>query len=150
MTWCRQHYNSDEILFRTVYQKFSNSRLWNWKSFEFQSEIFLHYTDDGKAENILKVSLDLISLPSPSVKIQIMGGKVCLFTLSKHSRQKFEFSLKLKVMGSNPSYLFKYLLIHHRDWNLELDCQSLFSPKISSQIKPAMFEMLETCFRIKR
>ena len=29
-----------------------------------------------KVENILKGSLDLI--PSPSVKIQIMGGKVCL------------------------------------------------------------------------
>ena len=31
----------------------------------------------------------------------------CLITSSKHSRQKFEFSLKVKVMGSNPSY---YLL----------------------------------------
>ena len=29
-----------------------------------------------KEENILKGSLD--SIPSPSVKIQIMGGKVCL------------------------------------------------------------------------
>ena len=32
--------------------------------------------DIGKVENILKGSLD--SIPSPSVKIQIMGGKVCL------------------------------------------------------------------------
>ena len=31
----------------------------------------------GKVEKILKGSLDLISSPSPSVKIQIMGGKVC-------------------------------------------------------------------------
>ena len=31
-----------------------------------------------KVENILKASLDLISSPSPSVKIQIMGGKVYL------------------------------------------------------------------------
>jgi len=30
----------------------------------------------GKVEKILKGSLDLI--PSPSVKIQIIGGKVCL------------------------------------------------------------------------
>ena len=29
-------------------------------------------------EKILKGSLDLILSPSPSVKIQIMGGKVCL------------------------------------------------------------------------
>ena len=32
----------------------------------------------GKVENILKGSLDLIPSPSPSVKIQIMGGKVCM------------------------------------------------------------------------
>jgi len=32
----------------------------------------------GKVEKILKGSLDLIPSPSPSVKIQIMGGKVCL------------------------------------------------------------------------
>ena len=31
-----------------------------------------------KVENILKGSLDLIPSPLPSVKIQIMGGKVCL------------------------------------------------------------------------
>ena len=31
-----------------------------------------------KVDNILKGSLDLISSPSPSVKIQTMGGKVCL------------------------------------------------------------------------
>jgi len=31
----------------------------------------------GKVENILKGSMDLIPSPSPSVKIQIMGGKVC-------------------------------------------------------------------------
>ena len=31
-----------------------------------------------KVERILKGSLDLIPSPSPSVKIQIMGGKVCL------------------------------------------------------------------------
>ena len=32
----------------------------------------------GKVEKIFKGSLDLIPSPSPSVKIQIMGGKVCL------------------------------------------------------------------------
>ena len=36
-----------------------------------------------KVENILKGSLDLIPSPSPSVKIQIMGGKVCLRCKSK-------------------------------------------------------------------
>ena len=32
----------------------------------------------GTVENILKASLDSIPSPSPSVKIQIMGGKFCL------------------------------------------------------------------------
>ena len=32
----------------------------------------------GKVEKILKGSLHSIPSPSPSVKIQIMGGKVCL------------------------------------------------------------------------
>ena len=32
----------------------------------------------AKVEEILKGSLDSIPSPSPSVKIQIMGGKVCL------------------------------------------------------------------------
>ena len=32
----------------------------------------------GKGEKILKGSLDSIPSPSTSVKIQIMGGKVCL------------------------------------------------------------------------
>ena len=33
---------------------------------------------NSKVEKILKGSLDLIPSPSPSGKIQIMGGKVCL------------------------------------------------------------------------
>ena len=86
----------------------------------------------SKVEKILKASLDLI--PSPSVKIQIMGGKVCLrcksktllgvvnkllktkvywhhpamfcfITSSKLSRELFELSLQVKVMRSNPGYL---------------------------------------------
>jgi hypothetical protein len=36
------------------------------------------YPNYYKVENILKDSLDSISSPSPSVKIQIIGGKVCL------------------------------------------------------------------------
>ena len=39
-----------------------------------------------------------------------MGGKVCFITSSKLSRQKFEFILKVKVMGSNPGYLLKSFL----------------------------------------
>ena len=35
----------------------------------------------------------------------------CLITSSKFSRQWFEFSLNVKVMGSNPGYLLKYFLL---------------------------------------
>ena len=92
----------------------------------------------GKVKSVLKGSLDLIPSPSPSVKIQIMGRKVCLrckgktllgvvnkllkqkkclhhpalfclITSSKLSTQQFEFSLK--VIGSNPGYLLKSSLL---------------------------------------
>ena len=38
---------------------------------------------NNKVENILNASMDLIPSPSPSVKIQIMGGKVCLMCKGK-------------------------------------------------------------------
>jgi hypothetical protein len=37
-----------------------------------------HFALNSKVEMIFKGNLDLIPSPSPSVKIQIMGGKVCL------------------------------------------------------------------------
>ena len=37
-----------------------------------------------KVEKILKGCLDSIPSPSPSAKIQIMGGKVCLRCTAKH------------------------------------------------------------------
>ena len=40
----------------------------------------------GKVEKILKGSLDSIPSPSPSVKILIMGGKVCLRCKGKKSQ----------------------------------------------------------------
>ena len=42
------------------------------------------YSKDSKVEKMLKGSLDSIPSPSPSVKIQIMGGKVCLRCKGKH------------------------------------------------------------------
>ena len=71
------------------------------------------------------------SLPSPSVKTQIMGGKVCLrckikpllglvskllktnlITSSDLSSQWFEFSLKVKVIRSTPGCLLKSFLLY--------------------------------------
>ena len=45
-----------------------------------------------KVEKTLKGSLDLIPSLSPSVKIQIMGGKVCLRRkgIAGHCQQTFE------------------------------------------------------------
>ena len=92
----------------------------------------------SKVEKNLKGSLDLFSSPSPS--IQIMGRKVCLRCKGKHcwalstnfSKQKFcwhhpamfclinssklsslwfQFSIKVKVMRSNPGYLLKSFLL---------------------------------------
>ena len=46
-----------------------------------------------KVENFLKCSLDLIPSPTLSVKIQIMGEKVCLrcrINIAGHCQQTFE------------------------------------------------------------
>ena len=88
-------------LFKRFVIKYVQLRYVNQTNFEIPS----------KVEKILKGSLDSISLPSLSVKIQIMDGKVCLITSSKLSRQLFEFSLKVKVMRSNPGYLLKSFLL---------------------------------------
>ena len=81
------------------------------------------FSSKYKVEKILKGS------PSPSVKIQIIGEKVsniflfskvcwqnpsmfCLYTSSKLSHPKFEFSRKVKLMGLNPGYLLRYFLLY--------------------------------------
>jgi hypothetical protein len=83
-----------------------------------------------KVEKILKDSLNSIPSHSPSLKIQIMDGKVCLmckgktllvccqhpamfclYISRKFSGPYFECSLKVKVMGSNADYLLKYVLL---------------------------------------
>jgi hypothetical protein len=66
----------------------------------------------AKVEKILKGSLDLI--PSPSVKIQIMGGKVCL---SCKGKTLMGVVNKLFVFKSlSPSNFLPYYLI-------KLSCQ---------------------------
>ena len=54
-------------------------------------ENIFQFCKAGKVEKILKGSLDSIPSPSPSVKIQIMGGKVCLRCKGKtlHCQQTF-------------------------------------------------------------
>ena len=57
-----------------------------------------------KVEKILKGSLDSIPSPSHSIKIQIMGGKVCLRqNIAGHCQQTFCFQ---KFAVSTSSKLF--------------------------------------------
>ena len=75
-----------------------------------------------KVEKILKGSLDLIPSPSPSVNIQIMCGKVHLMRKSKKIAGRCQHPVifclyafpahNFNVMGLNPGYLLKYLLLY--------------------------------------
>ena len=77
--------------------------------------ILLHI---GKVEKILKGSLDSIPSPSPSAKIQIMGGKVCLMSKGK------------TLLGIvNKLFIFKSLLTTHSNV-LPLHLKQTFSPII--------------------
>ena len=69
------------------------------------------------------------------MKIQIIGGIVCLrckgktllglITLSKLFGQKFEFSLKVKVMGSNLGYLLKSFQLYVRVFWGFVECKKI-------------------------
>jgi hypothetical protein len=69
-------------------------------------------SDHSKVEKILKGSLNAITSPSPSVKIQILGGKVCLSRKSKTLLgvvNKFSKTKSLLTSSSNVlSHYLKY------------------------------------------
>ena len=69
----------------------------------------------------------MIPSPSTSMKIQIMGKKVCLALCKQTCENKkfvditqqcFALLLKVKVMGSNPGYLLNFFLLY---WWLEFE-----------------------------
>ena len=64
----------------------------------------------NKVENILKGSLDLIPSHSPSVKIQIIGGKVCLRCEGKILLGIVNKLLKTKSLLTSPSNVLPYYL----------------------------------------
>ena len=64
----------------------------------------------GKVEIFLKGSLDSIPSPSPSVKIQIMGGKVCLRCNGKTLLGVANKLLKSKSLLTSPSNVLPYSL----------------------------------------
>ena len=116
-------------------------------------EILAHrWKKNIKVEKIWKGGMDSISSRSTSAKIQIMGGKVCLRRKGKiflgvvnklfkiksfltmpsnvlplHLKQTFPpiigFSLKVKVMGSNPAYLLKSFLLYRCEFTRK--CSSI-------------------------
>ena len=63
-----------------------------------------------KVEKILKGSLDLIPSPSPSIKIQILGTKVCLRCKSKTWLGVVYKILKTKSLLTSPSNILPYYL----------------------------------------
>ena len=64
---------------------------------------FLQFLISNKVEKILKGSLNLIPSPSPSVKIDIMGGKVCLRCKGKTLLDDVNKLLKKKVFWHPPA-----------------------------------------------
>ena len=64
----------------------------------------------GKVENILKCSLDSIPSHSASVKIRIMGGKVCLGCKGKTLLGVVNKLLKTKSLLSSSSNVLPYYL----------------------------------------
>ena len=64
----------------------------------------------GKVEIFVKGDLDLIPSPSPSVKIQIMSGKVCLRCKGKILLVVVNKLLKTKSMLTSPSNVLPYYL----------------------------------------
>ena len=68
------------------------------------------YKKSFKVGNILKGSLDLIPSPSPSVKIQIMGGKVCLRCKGKTLLGVVNTFLKTTSLLTSPSNVLPYFL----------------------------------------
>ena len=71
--------------------------------------IYLH-SGWVKVEKILKDSLDSIPSPSHSVKIQIMGGKVCLRCKGKTLLGVVDKLLKTKSLLTSPSNVLPYYL----------------------------------------
>jgi hypothetical protein len=69
-----------------------------------QCEIFF------KIEKILKGSLDSIQSPSSSVKIQIMGGKVCLMCKGKTLLSLVNKLLKTTSLLTSPSNVLPHYL----------------------------------------
>ena len=72
---------------------------------------FCYWIEMCKVEKILKGRLDSIPSPSPSMKIQIMGGKACLRCKAKHCWVLSTSLWKQKVCWHHPAV---FCLILHQ------------------------------------
>jgi hypothetical protein len=63
-----------------------------------------------KVENISKGSLDSMPSPTPSVKIQILGRKVCLSCKGKTLLGIVNKVLKTKTLLTSPSNVLSYYI----------------------------------------
>ena len=70
---------------------------------QLNSWVLIFVSQEVKVEKILKGSLDSIPSPLPSVKIQIMGGKVCLRCKGKTLLGVVNKRLKTKCLLTSPS-----------------------------------------------
>ena len=98
--WIFTEGEGDGIKSRLPFKNFST--LPEKKPFSSRGFIFT------KVEKILKGSLDSIPSPSPSVKIQIMGGKVCLRCKGKTLLGVVNKLLKTKSLLTSPSNVLPY------------------------------------------
>ena len=80
----------------------SDVKKFKWKQYYFEEKF--HGIID-KVEKILEGSLDLILLPSPSVKIQIMAGILCLRCKGKTWLGVVNKVRKTKSLLTSPYYL---------------------------------------------
>ena len=85
---------------------FFKSRLnWNW-----ELAVGYHGLCSIKVEIFFKGRLDSIPTPSPSLKIQIMGGKVCLTSKGKTLLDVVNKILKTTKLLSSPINVLPYCL----------------------------------------
>ena len=76
--------------------------------YQISKQTFICHTYFDKVEKILKGSLDLIPSPSPSMKIQIMGRKVCLKCKGKTLLGLVSKLLKTISLLTSPSNVLPY------------------------------------------
>ena len=71
---------------------------------------FIYVGTLGKAEKILKGSLDSIQSPSPTVEIQIIGGKICLTCKGKTRQGIVNKLLKTNSLLTSLNFVLPYYL----------------------------------------